>query len=431
MFAGLPQFLAAYEQITGPVLARCSNTEVCSIVGRLTQQSDFCLHDEPATATIERVTRLTRDRGQTDALTGLANRSMLLKHLERATQAGSGPHSLLLVDIDHFKEVNDQQGHTQGDQILVVLAQRIKDAAPANALLARHSGEVFAISAPCNEQQALMLGDQCLKAVSDEAILEVKITVSVGIATSDNAEDGTRAAEQLLHQADEAIYAAKARGRNQANHFSHLQHEAQTNGRDFALESFQNRTRVVSERAASMIATRGRQMFDDLRVQADRDELTGLYNRRYFNRRLRFDIETPDRRGKNIAVALLDIDHFGLVNKTHGWTTGDRVLVEIADRVATHVRDGDWVARYGGEELAVIMYDVTLDAAKEAMERLRVTIETEPFDTGNNQSVSMTISVGTAVTSANDSDLDVLIERASSALLDAKRSGRNRVCTSG
>ena len=101
----------------------------------------------------------------------------------------------------------------------------------------------------------------------------------------------------------------------------------------FELESFENRTRVLADRVAEVIAWRGRRLFEELKEQADIDSLTGLFSRRYLDRRLELEVEAARANEVPLSVALVDIDAFGEVNKRHGWPTGDRVLGEIAERV--------------------------------------------------------------------------------------------------
>lgn len=173
---------------------------------------------------------------------------------------------------------------------------------------------------------------------------------------------------------------------------------------------------------------------DGLRA-AVTDPLTGLYNRRYAQPHLLRMAETAWEKGGQLAMMILDLDHFKSVNDTHGHASGDRVLVQTAARLRETVRSVDLVARIGGEEFMVAMPDTTVAEARAAAERIRRAISTVPFDLGDNsQSLSMTLSIGVAMSTkvrfggdAPKIDIDELFDNADAALYRAKSSGRNAV----
>jgi PleD family two-component response regulator len=135
-------------------------------------------------------------------------------------------------------------------------------------------------------------------------------------------------------------------------HVRALERQALQAGRDLRIANFEAMQRVLSERVTEAIARRGRRLLEALQDQADRDALTGLFNRGYLDRRIAHDCHEAQRAAGPLSVALLDVDFFGPINKTHGWPTGDLALRQVAGLVRQHVREGDWVARYGGEEIA-------------------------------------------------------------------------------
>ncbi len=151
------------------------------------------------------------------------------------------------------------------------------------------------------------------------------------------------------------------------------------------------------------------------------DELTGLANRRMFDLRMGQEVSRARRHAEPLALVMLDIDHFKVVNDTHGHAVGDRVL----RRVAAHLRDAarahDTVARIGGEELAWILPGAGIDRATDAAERLRAAIGADPGD-----GVPVTASFGVADLASGD-DPEALVRRADVALYRAKRAGRDRV----
>ena len=157
------------------------------------------------------------------------------------------------------------------------------------------------------------------------------------------------------------------------------------------------------------------------------DALTGLHNRRYMETHMSVLVERARSRGQLMSVLVLDIDHFKLINDTHGHDAGDEVLREFALRVRKSIRGIDLACRYGGEEFVVVMPETDLAAATAVAERLRRRIASEPFPIEQGtRGIGVTISVGIAVLGGNDNAASV-IKRADEALYRAKRNGRNRV----
>ena len=158
------------------------------------------------------------------------------------------------------------------------------------------------------------------------------------------------------------------------------------------------------------------------------DELTGLYNRRYFSAHLDELMERVRQDGISVAVLMFDIDHFKKVNDTYGHPAGDEVLRELAARAMNSVRSVDLVARLGGEEFVVVMPETDLAIANQVAERLRVAVSREPFAIpGNPEKIPVTISIGVTATGAPDDGPDTIIKRADVALYTAKARGRNCV----
>lgn len=165
-----------------------------------------------------------------------------------------------------------------------------------------------------------------------------------------------------------------------------------------------------------------------LKNLAERDPLTGVYNRRKFEEIFQIELERGKRYGGEFSIALLDIDHFKRVNDTYGHDVGDEVLVELVKRVGGVLRKVDVLARFGGEEFVVLFRGTPLKEAKKATERIRRAVEEEPFKTKAGE-IRITVSIGLAQYPEDGKDLDTLIRSADKALYLAKKSGRNRVCT--
>jgi two-component system cell cycle response regulator len=158
------------------------------------------------------------------------------------------------------------------------------------------------------------------------------------------------------------------------------------------------------------------------------DALTGLYNRRYFDTHFETQIRHAAETGKSLALMMLDLDRFKTINDTHGHNVGDEVLRETARRLADNLRTVDMVARFGGEEFAIVMPDTTPEMALLAAERLRARIGETPFEVSSDRAAEITVttSIGLAVASRHPDATD-LLKRADYALYAAKRAGRNTV----
>lgn len=155
------------------------------------------------------------------------------------------------------------------------------------------------------------------------------------------------------------------------------------------------------------------------------DPLTGLFNRRHFDSVLEAELGRVHRKGSSLALLMIDIDHFKVVNDTWGHMAGDRVLARLATLLLLSIRRGDTVARVGGEEFAVVMPGTGRKAALAAAERLREHIASSEFDIGPERIV-VRVSVGVAIAVMDDKDGSRLARDADDALYKAKQRGRNR-----
>jgi len=163
------------------------------------------------------------------------------------------------------------------------------------------------------------------------------------------------------------------------------------------------------------------------------DALTGVFNRRYVDRRLLEEISRARRQGYQISFMYIDIDHFKRVNDTVGHGGGDEVLREVAARIKAELRLSDALARFGGEEFVVLLIDADLDSAAYVAERIRAGIAATMIELSHGVKVSITASAGVAslVQIAADQKPETqaaqLIACADEALYQAKEGGRNRV----
>src|SRR5271167_2681474 len=163
------------------------------------------------------------------------------------------------------------------------------------------------------------------------------------------------------------------------------------------------------------------------------DFLTGWHNRRYLQQRLKEELARAQRRGGTIACLMIDIDRFKSVNDGYGHLAGDNALREVAHRIETQIRSMDTAARFGGDELAIVLPEANAAKAATLAERIREVIAAVPFSLNSQITRNLTISVGVASVSPgrHETDLkavaDRLIADADAALYRAKTLGRNRV----
>ncbi len=168
---------------------------------------------------------------------------------------------------------------------------------------------------------------------------------------------------------------------------------------------------------------RSSRLIVQLAAAARTDPLTGVLNRRAMHERFEAELARAERHVRDISVLLLDADHFKQINDVHGHHLGDDVLVEIANILGGSQRQTDIVARFGGEEFAVVLPEVGLAAAQRVAERFRVLVEERFVDCP----ADVTISLGVASWPHHGTTVDELLRSADQALYASKAFGRNRV----
>ncbi|HRN51488.1 MAG TPA: diguanylate cyclase [Anaerolineales bacterium] len=187
-----------------------------------------------------------------------------------------------------------------------------------------------------------------------------------------------------------------------------------------------NQANQVLERTVAERTRELRTANRKLHRQATTDALTGVHNRHVFFELANKEFSRSRRAGKPFAIVMLDLDYFKKINDTIGHTWGDEVLKGCADKIQTALRASDTVARYGGEEFAVLLPETSRGQALQVMRRVLRSIGETPFML-NERSILVTVSIGCTVLLPEDADMSVALRRADSALLLAKRRGRNRV----
>ncbi len=227
-----------------------------------------------------------------------------------------------------------------------------------------------------------------------------------------------------------AIAADRIGRENGATSFPRLRGSAEVIHLSASLRSLLLRIGFVerlTQAAAAKAAEDARKFESDiagLRKLAETDPLTNLLNRRAFMDTADDAMRYFQRYGRSIAMLMIDIDHFKLVNDKYGHAAGDAAIRRVGELIAETLRETDKVARFGGEEFVVLLREVTEHEAHELAERIRLIIA-EARTSFDGQEIAITISIGCATISEHDRDIEELIERADRALYAAKGAGRN------
>jgi diguanylate cyclase (GGDEF)-like protein len=162
-----------------------------------------------------------------------------------------------------------------------------------------------------------------------------------------------------------------------------------------------------------------------------RDELTNLYNRRYFFERFDKEVYRANRYNHHISLLMVDIDHFKNFNDSFGHLRGDEALKKLAEILEGFIRKADVLARYGGEEFLILLPETDKNGAASVGEKLRSHVESLDFndDASNLEAAGLTITIGVASLPMDTDSADSLIDLADKALYYGKAQGRNQVCT--
>lgn len=362
-----------------------------------------------------------------DALTELPNRSAFGRHFpDWMERHGADPVAVLVVlDLDWFKQVNDQFGHGLGDQVLRAVAQALRTGLTARDLAARLGGDEFVL-ALSRSSAAVLRHDldelrQRVQGLRFQAAPGLAVTASAGV-TDIRPDDGL---DTLVARADAALYRAKASGRDavvfdEGGASLELEHETE-------LQRFMDITQVYSERLTQVVHTLSRRLVQGARRDALQDRLTGVHNRRYFDERLAREWAVAVRDERPLSLLFLDLDDFGAINRRHGYACGDAVLQRFAQLASDSIRLVDWLARWGGEEFCVVMPDTGAADALAVAERLRAAVAAGDFHTPAGDRLGLSCSVGVASRRAGLDTVDALADAASRAARRAKAAGKNRV----
>ena len=345
-----------------------------------------------------------------DELTGIHNRRFLLdlveKEKERADRNGS-EFCLCLFDIDFFKRINDTYGHAAGDAVLRDFARTVQEQLRALDAFGRYGGEEFLLMLPeTPAASAIALAERVRGAVEGLRCTDgertITLTVSAGVAEY---RLGEKVAQTIV-RADQALYLAKSGGRNRV-----LCH-----GEDGPAEVARALAAPVTDARAPLDGADGFQ----------RDQLTGLLNRRLLRDRLRHAMDRARRNGRLVALLLLNINRFKEVNDALGYEAGDILLHQAGGAIRRCLRDCDTVARWGGDEFVALLEDLGSQADAQLVADKILDRFTAPLTVAG-RDCYVTLAVGIALYPAPDCDVDALLKRADIAMRSAKGWGQNIV----
>jgi diguanylate cyclase (GGDEF)-like protein len=295
-------------------------------------------------------------RSYRDDLTDLSSRTVMHDALVAALRSGA-KGAVVTLDLDNFKYFNDRHGHRVGDELLREVAARLRETLAMASCLARAGGDQFIAFLPdLTLAEALAKAQDCVAAMREPVALasgsEI-VTLSAGVATL-----GGQTVDEVWRACDAALHAAKARGRDRVVAFDDDTRRIAASRRDLTstVMELQERNRALREEART-------------------DALTGLRNRLALDELLHAAAGDDDRRVQRIAVAFIDVDHFGNYNHVHGDAAGDDALRAVAHAIKSASREADFVFRKGGEEFVVVLTEADSDAASAAAERIRGAVE--------------------------------------------------------
>jgi diguanylate cyclase (GGDEF)-like protein len=195
-------------------------------------------------------------------------------------------------------------------------------------------------------------------------------------------------------------------------------------------ERFEGGAFAWTRRAAELlnrIVTHLSQQTQQVEITHQRDPLTGLYTRRYLMDHMEVEIKRCKRYRHPMAFIMLDLDHFKRLNDEYGHQMGDQVLITVGQVLRANLRETDTCARYGGEEIALVLTETHLRMAMVLAEKLRLRIAAAPV-TFQDKTVRVTASMGvTSFLGGEEDSMEEIVKRADQALYEAKRAGRNQV----
>ena len=381
-----------------------------------------------------------------DSLTGLLNRRALFKRFDkliREARRHGRPLSGIMIDIDHFKAVNDHYGHAAGDKIIRFVAKELISAARPEDLTARYGGEEFCLILPgLDLGAAASVAEQLRMGVSEHFKQNFSsskaLTISAGIASLD---EDTKTSNELLNKADKALYAAKVGGRNRVIRWDDPGIETAGDGTAAGTalpdtdQSMLIQMSPDAPQTAQMMELAEQVMGLDAMIEEKStqlhhkpglDDLTGLPDRTLFYKRVSQALSGAKRDEKTIAILYLDIDLVRRIDDTLGPVTGDEFLCAATKRLESVLNSGVTktlladgtdsitLSRMADTEFGIALYDlVSIESVAWIIQRLFDSLSA-PIEVGGSE-IYANCSVGIGLYPNDGEDVETLVRCASMA----------------
>jgi diguanylate cyclase (GGDEF)-like protein/PAS domain S-box-containing protein len=388
------------------------NTELRRLVFKLRESSDK----------INRQNEELRILATRDPLTNCSNRRVLFDPYEavyRCAIDDGDEFCCLMLDIDHFKRINDKYGHAVGDQVIKVFAGAVRAMLRDSDEIFRYGGEEFCVLLPLTtEGDASVLAERLRETIAALEIEDVqvgeviRITSSIGVSS---VRGGAESLSGLIDQADIALYNSKNSGRNRVTTWSDRLH--------MPVAGDEGDQRQVSVHGGAPAAN-------------DSNQVDRLPNRLDFRQKLAEMLAQARNDTSQVAVVLIDLDMFQRINNVFGYSSGDDVLTIVARRFADSLRANDPVTRMpvgsvnpvvynlGGDEFGLLLTGSITEADVSLIVGRLVDALAEPFDIDGHQA-HLTACIGISLYPADGEQAETLITRAGLALQHAKNTGHN------
>lgn len=427
--------LVTFDDVT-PLQAK--NTELADMLTKLSKTQEI----------IQAKNQELQHLATRDPLTGCLNRRSFMEayqlHYQKAQKKGANL-TVLMIDIDHFKRVNDEFGHGVGDQAIKLLADILQSSFGKAGVVARYGGEEFVVSLPGTDlAKSLVLANRFCAAVpalvKKNNILLPKMSVSVGVASYTNS---ALSPEELLDQADRGLYQAKETGRNRVCPFD------PNYSQDVAVTSQRNRTEapmdtpddllhlnLVEELKDQLEAMEGlvKDQAEEITHRAMHDELTGLPNRFLLLDRLKQAMNLSARNDNLTAVVSVSLSAYEHVFGMEGGDAAEAMLKQASERLESVVRAVDTIgvafneqaltlSRIASNELAMLVVDIaSIESIPKIIGRVTRALE-DPFMCGSHEYQNK-VHCGIAVYPHDGQEADALIRNATLARSFAERRSR-------
>ena len=372
-----------------------------------------------------------------DALTGCLNRRTFgeqFDNLFRKAERGGDELSCIMVDLDHFKSVNDNFGHAVGDEVIKLLAEILNMNTRKEDIVGRYGGEEFCVVLPgMSLAAAIGVAERIRLRIKDESAKcydnGPRVTASLGVASL---KDKPADPSALNNFADEALYSAKQSGRNRVVSYASIairEKHAEVKDMPAAEEAVREPggegwTESLHDRIAELEVIAS-QFSSELEYSRSYDELTGLPNQELFYDRVQQGIERGTRHDQLAAVLIIDIEMFSQINASLGRAGGDRLLQEFAERLNSIVRGTDGVSRlsvsrFAGDEFAVLFTDIPQkEQVTWAVKRI-IDVVNAPVDIDGN-TVYLTSHIGISLYPTDANSVEDLLNNAMSAKQYSKK----------